>query len=100
MAHQNSPFSPAYGRGTTVAPASVSAVSQVGGNTQTLCLTNLGAYTAYIRCAEDNSAVATAADYPIPPGMQVVITKPREYTFVAYYAATTTSLHVMPGEGF
>ena len=100
MAHQNAPFAPSYGAGVTVAPGSTSANSKIGGTTQTLCLTNLGAYTAYVHCGEDNTVVAGTTDYPIPAGMQVTITKPRDYQWVAYYAATTTSVHVMPGEGY
>lgn len=100
MAHQNAPFAPSYGAGTIVSAGSSSANSKIGGATQTLCLTNLGSDIVYVHCGEDNTVVASTADYPVPVGAQVTITKPRNYQWVAYYAATTTSIHVLPGEGY
>lgn len=100
MSFYTSPFAPSYGRGVTVAPGSTSANTQMTLNAATLCLTNLGTFTAYVRIGETNAVTASATDYPIPAGMQVVISKPRDFGWVAYYAASTTSLHIMPGEGF
>lgn len=100
MPFYTSPFTPSYNRGVTVAPTTTSANTQMTLGSATLCLTNLGAFTAYVRVGDTNAVTAGVTDYPIPAGMQVVITKPRDANWVAYYAASATSLHIMPGEGF
>lgn len=100
MSFYTAPFAPSYGRGVTVTPSSTSANTQMSLGSATLCLTNLGTSTAYVRVGETNAVTAGFTDYPIPVGMQVVITKPRDVNWVAYFAAFSTSLHIMPGEGF
>jgi len=99
MSFETSPFTPAYGRGVTVTPAAASASVTIGGNSQTLCLTNLGANVCYIRMS-DVAVSATHSDYPIPGGAQVTITKPREYGLLTHVSAAGTTLHIIPGEGF
>lgn len=99
MPFDSSPFSPSYNRGVTVTPAAASASTTIGGATNTLCLTNLGANVCYVRLS-DAATTASTADYPIPGGAQVVITKPRDYDIVAYISAAGTTLHILPGEGF
>lgn len=99
MPFETSPFSPSYGRGITVAPGAASASTDVAGNSQTLCLTNLGANVCYVRMS-DVAVAATTADYPIPGGAQVTITKPREYDLLTHISAAGTTLHIIPGEGF
>ena len=100
MPYNSAPFSPGYNRGVIVSPGAASATATVTGATQTVCLTNLGANVCYIRFGETAPVVATTADYPVPGGAQVTITKPGEYSLMAYISAGGTSLHVMPGEGF
>ncbi len=100
MPQQNSPFAPSYGRGQTVAPGPTSAVATLTVSASTLCLTNLGAYTVYVKLGETNTITASASDYPILPGSQVVVSKTREQMFVAHYATATSSLHMISGEGF
>ena len=99
MPFESSPFSPAYARGIIVLPGAASASATITGNSQTLCLTNLGANVCYIRMS-DVAAPATTADYPIPGGAQVTITKPREYGLLTHISAAGTTLHIIPGEGF
>lgn len=100
MAYNTSPFSPSYGNGTIVSPGAASANAAIPVKSQTLCLTNLGANVCYIRLSEDASATATTADYPLPGGAQVTITKPYDYNRIAHISASGTSLHILPGEGF
>ena len=93
-------FNPSYGRGVTVAPATTSASTVIGAGSKSLCLTNLGAAVCYVRTGPAGT-VATAADYPVPVGAQVSITKFQDDTTVAHITtAGTGSLHIIPGEGF
>ncbi len=93
-------FSPAWGSGQVVTPGASSARVQVPAGTQSLCFTSLNTVQCYVRCG--GSAVsATTADYPIPVGGQVTITRFADYEYVAYIApAGGGSLHIMAGEGF
>jgi hypothetical protein len=93
-------FNPGYGTGVTVAPNATSARSLIRSGTQSLCFTNLGSVTVYVRTGDDTS-VATTADYPILPAQQVTVTRRADDTHVAYITASGTgSLHIMGGEGF
>jgi hypothetical protein len=93
-------FNPAYTKGVTVAPGTVSAASTVGVGSKSLCITNLGAVVVYVRVG-GFGVVATAADYPVLPSVQLSISKDQDATHVAYVTASGTgSLHMIPGEGF
>lgn len=94
------PFMPAYTQGITVAPTTSSASSTIGAGAKSVCFTNLGAVTCYVRIS--GSAVsATAADYPVLPSTQIVLEKPQDFSIIAYISASGTgSLHILPGEGF
>ena len=94
------PFMPAYTQGITVSPGVTSASSPIGLGAKSLCLTNLGSVTCYVRAGQSGIA-ATAADYPVLPNTQVTIEKFQDFSTVAYITASGTgSLHIMPGEGF
>lgn len=93
-------FAPSYTKGVTVAPGTASASSTIGAGSKSLCLTNLSTTVCYVRVSSV-AATATAADYPVPAGAQVSISKPQDDGIVSYVtAAGTASLHIMPGEGF
>lgn len=93
-------FDPAYTRGQTISVTSTSAPITIGLGTKSLCLTNLGTTACYVRVSTGTVA-ATAADYPVLGGSQVTITKSQDMdTVSAVTASGTTSLHVIPGEGF
>ncbi len=95
------PIAPAFGTGQTIAPAAASAVANLTPGSNQLVLTNLGAAVCFVRVANAADApVATANDYPIPAGAQVVITKAQGQNALAHICAAGTSLHVMNGEGF
>ena len=100
MAFNTSPFAPGFGHGSVLTATGTSANALIDAQSQTLCLTNLGSNVCYIRLSQSATDTATTADYPIPGGAQVSITKNRDYSRIAYIAAGGTSLHIIPGEGF
>jgi hypothetical protein len=95
-------FAPAYGQGVVVASVTTtSARSLVGFGAKSLTVTNTGDTNAVYLRTGDVTAVATTADYCLMPGAQVSISKPQDHSYVAYItAASTSSFHVIPGEGF
>jgi hypothetical protein len=94
------PVSPSYTRGQTVNPAAASANVALSSSSKQLILTNLGANVCYVRLSDDAAAVATTADYPVPSGAQLVISKDERHTRLAHISAAGTTLHFIPGEGF
>lgn len=96
----NATFNPAYTKGVTVAPSTVSAASAIGAGSKSLCVTNLGSFVVYVSVGT-SGVVAAAADYPVLPLTQVSLSKDQDATHVAYVTASGTgSLHIIPGEGF
>jgi hypothetical protein len=95
-------FAPAYGQGVVVASVTgTSAASAVGFGAKSLTITNTGGTNAIFLRTGLSTAVATTADYCLLPLAQVSISKPQDHTHVAYItASSTSSLHVIPGEGF
>lgn len=94
------PFNPAYTRGIIVTPAAASANSAIATDAKQICLTNLGANVCYIRIGDSATMTATTADYPIPAGAQLAITRDPAHQYIAYISAAGTTLHILPGEGF
>lgn len=93
-------FNPAYTQGTTISVTTTSAPATVGKGSKSLCLTNTGTALCYVRVSTGTVA-ATNADYPVLAGSQVTITKEQDMdTVSAVTASGSTSLHVIPGEGF
>lgn len=93
-------FAPSYTKGVTVAPGVASASTTIGAGSKTLCLTNLSTVVCYVRVSSV-AASATTADYPVPAGAQVTISKPQDDGIVSYITvAGISSLHIIPGEGF
>jgi hypothetical protein len=94
-------FNPAYGTGVTVAPTGTSASSTIGVGSKALVITNLSStVTAYVRVGT-GSTTATTADYPVLPSTQVTISKAQDQNVVAYItASSSSSLHIMAGEGY
>lgn len=95
-------FAPAYGQGVVVASVTTtSAASAVGAGSKSLTITNTGDTNAVYLRTGLSGAVATTADYCLLPLSQVSISKPQDHTHIAYITSTSTSsLHVIPGEGF
>lgn len=93
------PFNPAYGSGQVVAPAAAAAaVTNLNTEDMNVVLTNLGANVCYVRVAATGNA--TTADYPVPSGAQVCLTKGVGQTRLSYISASGTSLHIMTGNGW
>lgn len=93
------PFAPAYTQGQTVTAAAAAASITIGKGAKSICLTNTGSNVGYVRTGA-SGIVATAADYPVPAGIQVVISKPDDHDTLSYISASGTTLHAIPGEGF
>jgi hypothetical protein len=94
-------FNPAFGTGVTITTGA-SAATIVPGfqrGLTSLCFTNLGSETVYVRTGDAN-AVATAADYPVLGSQQVTITSNADFSHVATFSSAAGSLHVMRGQGF
>jgi len=98
---EDTSFHPKYGSGQTVSPA-VSAVSvsiDPDKNSTSVCLTNLGSNVCYIRIGT-GTIEATTADYPIPAGQQIAVSKAGGDNVLSHISADGTTLHIIPGEGF
>ena len=93
------PIQPAYGTGLTMTPAAASAAVAIPKGNKQQILTNLGANVCYVRIGAAG-VVATAADYPVPAGAQVVVTRSDDDSQLAHISPLGTTLHVMNGEGF
>ena len=92
-------FTPHYNSGQSVT-AGASQQLTIDKNALSVCITNIGATnTAYVRIGSD-TFTASAADYPILPNTQKVISKPYGADKIAIYAAAGTTIHVIDGEGF
>lgn len=99
MANRQDGFYPRYGTGSIESVTDSSASETIETQTESLCLTNLGATVCYVRTGV-SSATATTADYPVPGYAQVVIRINPDHDTVAYITASgTTSLHIMVGSG-
>ena len=92
------PFSPQYGNGQTITTGAAASVT-VEKHALNVCFTNLGANVAYVRMGS-GTVVATAADFAVPAGVQVVLTKKDGDDVLSTYSAVATTLHVISGEGW
>jgi hypothetical protein len=93
------PVQPCYKTGQTVSPGAGAATANLTTGSKQLILTNLGANPAYVQVGSGTFA-ATIADYPVPAGAQVVITKAMGDDKLSHISPLGTTLHVMNGEGF
>lgn len=95
------PVQPAYGSGQTVTTGAASASVTLPRGTKQVILTNTGTNVGYVRITAGASN-ATTADYPIPAGAQVVVSRSDDDVVLSYIqaAAGTTTIHVICGEGF
>ena len=94
------PVQPGYGTGQTPTPGAAAATITLTSGSKQLVLTNLGANPAYVRVGGADIGNATVADYPVPAGAQVVITKSAADNKLSHISPLGTTLHVMNGEGF
>jgi len=94
-------FKPGYGTGSVNAVTATSSSISVPENARSLCLSNLGDETVWVRVT-DGASTATTADYPVLSGQQVTIAKGRPQGTLSMVCDTglSSSLHVIAGEGF
>lgn len=93
-------FAPRYDNAIIPTVTTTSASSIIGKGSKTLCLTNLGTEACYVQVSFGPST-ATSADFVMPGNTQHYISKDQDADTVSYVAGNaTTSLHIMPGEGF
>lgn len=93
-------FNPRYGAAIIPIVTTTSASSVIGKGSKSLCLTNLGVEACYVRVSF-GPATASSADFVMPGGTQHYLSKDQDADTVTYVAGNaTTSLHIMPGEGF
>lgn len=94
------PISPAYGKGIAVAPGAATANATIEKGNKQHILTNTGANPCYVRIGKGAALTASAADYLVPAGAQVVVTRSMDDDTIAFIAPLGTTLHAIPGEGF
>ena len=96
-------FNPAWESGQIISVSSTTANVEIAepSNNTTLVVTNTGATTCYVNIGSTAAlSAATTAGYPVLPTSQILLTKRLDDKFVsAITASSTTSLHVMPGNG-
>ena len=101
-------FQPAYGVGITETATTTSAqytidpaVGRPGGGNKSVVVTNQGDTNGvYVRVGT-GTFTATDADYYIPAGAQITLTKAEQHDKIAILAAAdTTAIHAIVGEGF
>lgn len=102
------PIQPFFGQGQTLVTSAVSAafanpvldISKTNYGKQ-ICLTNTSAVYVHVRITDSAPLnVATAADYPVPPNSQQVITKPPGTFMSAISPAGAGSIHAMDCDGY
>lgn len=99
----NQTFGPAYGSGASVASVTAtSGSSAIGVGSKSIVVTNTGTNNVYVRTGLTSLTAVAGADYIVLPLSQVSISKPQDHTHVAYVCDTalTSTLHLIPGEGF
>lgn len=100
-----SPFAPHYGatQALTITAAQSTIVYPAGSNSFQLALTNVGSAVVFVRVQPtSDTTAATAADMPVLPNAQVIITKATgdPVTLRATAAGAGSTLYVTPGIGF
>ncbi len=96
-------FGPAYGQGASVASVTATSGSTaIGVGSKSIVATNTGTNNVYVRTGLTGLTAVAGADYIVLPLSQVSISKPQDHTHVAYVCDTalTSTLHLIPGEGF
>lgn len=97
------PFAPAFTRTVTVAATTTSAPFNITAGNKQWSVANAGTTVAFIRAFKSGNGTpaATAADFPILPGSDRVITVDQDFDRASVVAASgTPTLYITPGEGF
>jgi hypothetical protein len=97
------PIGPHYGSNQVVTLAAATAQAlTIERNDQQVRVWNSGASKLYLRTYENAGtvAVASAVDYPVPPGVISTFTKPLGHDRISLLSASGTTCEVMTGEGW
>ena len=97
------PIFPSYGKGVLIVATIANATTTVLQQAKQLCLTNIGTQLIYVRCSfPTDTTAASAADYPVLPNSQQIISKTQEQTLVSFIApgGAGSSLHIQECEGY
>ena len=71
------PFNPKYGSTTSGSATATASVLAVAASSKQILLTNSGTQVVFVRITQSGSTTdATAADIPVLPGTQLMLTKP------------------------
>lgn len=101
-------FNPKYGSGITESATTSSTpytldanATTSGGGNKAVVVTNQGDTNGVYFRIGTGTVVATDADYYLPPGAQVCVTKAQNEDKIAFLAAASSSpMHAIVGEGF
>lgn len=89
----------ASGTGQASVPSTIPAASSA----QAIVVTNAGAVLTFVRISAEAVPVCTAADYPMLPGSQIVLSNPATGAIVGIAVlsstATSSDIYFTPGEG-
>jgi hypothetical protein len=94
------PIQPGYGTGQAISSTSSAATVTIAAASKQVVLTNMGANLAYVRIGSTGLPNASAADYPVPAGAQLVVTRAETDDKLSHISPLGTTLHVMNAEGF
>ena len=95
----DAPVFPCYGTGQSVSPASAAGSAAVLKGNKQMILTNLGANVCYAKIGKQGAPAASASDYPVPGGAQLVVSRAMDDDTIYFISPLGTTLHYMNGEG-
>jgi hypothetical protein len=93
------PVQPAYGSGNIATPGAGGTGTLALPKTRQVIVTNQGANVVYVKVGGAGISASTS-DYPVQPGLQVVLSKSAEDIVLAFNSPAGTTLHAMGGEGW
>lgn len=96
-------FQPDYGTGKTLSASSTSSrvqlhASAAGGGGRSVYIYNAGPEAAFVR-AGDSTVVATTADYPIAPGIAVIVSGGNSTHVAGITSSGTATISAISGQG-
>lgn len=97
------PFQPIYGSNQVATAAATSASLPINQAARSIRVLNNGAGSAYFRVyssTDGSPGTASAADYPILPGVSVTLSKSLGQDRVAFLSTAGTTLEIITGEGW
>lgn len=97
----NQPIQPAYGSGQVLSPGATAVTTSITRGSKQVIVTNFGANACFMRFGATGIKDASPADYMVPAGAQIVLTKGQDDALVSHIAPFgNTTIHVICGEGY